>query len=383
MTTIEPSDLLDPYALLELLECAPCGMLVLSLDGRIVLQNRTASLLLGSMPSLLEEAGPDLEESPLALLLADVVAEVSQMGFALPRQADLELGSGATLPVGVSGSLLRRDEQGPDHVVVVIQDMTPNRELARRDERERDRRTILTLASHEIRNSMSGVLGYLELMLDGEENPRRRRYLEKALREGSLVMTLVRDLLDASRLEGKSVELNLAETDVGQLVEDVADVLRLIKPDASIRLRIQPGLPLVYADGGRLARAIRNLVDNAIKYSPRGADVRIDVQRHDTVLEVSVSDKGMGIAAEDQPRVFEQFYRSEVSQAVRRLPGSGIGLSVVKAIAEAHGGTVRLSSRLGDGSSFSLRVPIEGPSSARRTTRVSARFPRQSSELRP
>ncbi|MEZ6185772.1 MAG: ATP-binding protein [Planctomycetota bacterium] len=376
MTAIDHEALLDPEALLELLECAPCGMLVVSLDGRIVLQNRTASMLLGARTDPMVDPAHDAEECPLTRLLADVVTEVTQVGFALPRQIDLELGTGAKLPVGISGSMLRQGLQETQFVVVVIQDMTPNRELAKRDERERNQRTVLSLASHEIRNSMSGVLGYLELMLDGEANPRRRRYLEKALREGQLVMTLVHDLLDASRLEGKSVELNLEDVDVGQLVEDVADVLRMTKPDASIRLRIQPSLPPVYADVGRLARAIRNLVDNAIKYSPAGADVQIDVQRLDTVLEVSVSDKGMGISDEDQPRVFEQFYRSETSQAVRRLPGSGIGLSVVKAIAEAHGGTVRLTSALGEGSCFRLRVPVEGPSSGLRALRATSRVPR-------
>ena len=115
-------------------------------------------------------------------------------------------------------------------------------------------------------------------------------------------------------------------------------------------------LPLVLGSGEDLARALGNLVENAIKYTREGGTIRITASREDQRLVVGVEDNGMGISQEDLPRIFERFYRSDRSRS-REMGGTGLGLSIVKHIVQAHGGTVEVSSRLGAGSKFTVSLP--------------------------
>ena len=171
---------------------------------------------------------------------------------------------------------------------------------------------------------------------------------------------LIDDLLDIGRIEA-GVGIEMAPCEVGSLVKTVvADSLgRAEAKNLKLQLGLPPTLPRIVGDGTLIKRAVANLVDNAIKYTPEGS-VTVRVRETDNYLVVSVSDTGIGIAPADQMRLFEKFYRIKRRDTIR-IKGTGLGLAIVKSIAGRHNGKVWVESKLGEGSIFYLALPIEQP----------------------
>ncbi|RMG18542.1 MAG: sensor histidine kinase [Planctomycetota bacterium] len=345
--------------LLALLDCLPCAVLVADEEGRLRAASRSAfPLLRDDCGPLSDRALEDAVRPEFVGTVLGVFEEIRAGGYALPRQLDVDLG-GYSMLAGLAGSLLPELFEGGAAVVLTLQDLTANRELAQREERDRQRKSVLSEASHEIRNPMTGVLGYLELLAEADLDPRQLRLLERALREGRRVMRIVSDVLDAARLRGGAVRLRREVLDLGDLVAEVAEGVRTATPTARIEVveRAPAGCLRVRGDEQHLARVFWNLLENAVKYSPPGAPIQAILSRVDTAAEVRVVDRGLGIAPSDLPHVFDSFYRAG-SQEVRERAGSGLGLSVVLSVVEAHGGVVGVESVPGAGSTFTVRLPL-------------------------
>lgn len=341
--------------LAQVLECLPLGVILCDLEGNCIGRNRWAGLLFrddrvqdGPLREVLDEphAGP----------LRGVYQAARDLGFALPEKVEVPLSDGTQLTVGLSASLLRDAEDRPEGVVLLLEDWSAQEALLQRTQRAAESHTILTMAAHEIRNPLSALDGCLSLLLESPQLQGRAHRLASLARKGSSrVAHLTRDLLDSARLESGAIELELKPTDIGALLHDIVDSLRVSHPEASLTLELDEGLPSISADPQRLEGALTNLVENAIKYSSPGAPITVRAHQLSKVLEVQIQDQGRGIPAESLPHVFERFYR--VPEAgVRRCAGSGIGLSVVKATIEAHGGAVDVTSAVGVGSTFSVRL---------------------------
>jgi signal transduction histidine kinase len=201
----------------------------------------------------------------------------------------------------------------------------------------------------------------IETLLDDPDSPpaMRQRFLEKVITQTERMGNLVNDLLSLSRLESESGVFEIQPIDLRQPVKDSARLLQPArearKVDIDCRMPEEP----VWVDGDEegLRQAMGNLLDNAIKYSPEGGTVEIRVRISDSMATVEVRDRGPGIAAHHQERLFERFYRVDKARS-RALGGTGLGLAIVKHTALAHGGMVSVDSTPGRGSTFRIEIPL-------------------------
>ncbi|MGH9058720.1 MAG: sensor histidine kinase, partial [Acidimicrobiales bacterium] len=216
------------------------------------------------------------------------------------------------------------------------------------------RRDFVANVSHELKTPV-GALSLLAETLDGEEDPEVvARLSGRVAMEAGRLGRIIDDLLDLSRIEAnESTVRYLTAWDV--LQEQVLAPLRPVAEAAGIRLDVMPGPPGLHVPGDRrdLVSAVTNLIDNAIKYSERGSCVRIRVEANARTIEITVSDTGIGIPRRDLERIFERFYRVDRARS-RTTGGTGLGLSIVRHVAANHGGSVRVESTEGAGSTFTL-----------------------------
>ncbi len=227
---------------------------------------------------------------------------------------------------------------------------------------------FVAVASHELRTPLTALRGFSELLA-------RRRFAPEEVARLATIMTreterlarIVEDLLDLSRLErGDRPQLVRGPMDAAAAIAATVELLRAAAPHHQLTVACDPELPAVDADPDALARVLRNLIGNAVKYAPPGTVVVVRARAHGSMVEIAVEDRGPGIAAEALPRLFEPYYRAPGAEAM--APGTGLGLAVVKALVEAHGGRATVESELGKGTCVSFTLPV-----ASLTLRVAAR----------
>ena len=228
--------------------------------------------------------------------------------------------------------------------------------------------------SHDLRTPMTSVIGNLELLLDDETGAvtaTQRAALERADRNARRLLRMLEELLLLSRVEGGTFELSVGPVDVREVAEQALATLDvdLVRSGVHVELSTPDRPVLVEADGEQIERAVMNLVSNAVKFTPAGGRVDIEVAAEGGAATVRVRDTGVGIEPDDVDRLFERFYRAP--GAVREaVPGTGLGLSIVRAIAERHGGTVTVDSSPGEGSTFTLCLPTSPGPEARAAARA-------------
>ena len=220
---------------------------------------------------------------------------------------------------------------------------------------DRARRQLLADVSHELTTPVTAMRGYLETLAIPDmshDEATRARYLDIIGDETHRLERIIGDLLDLARLEGGGGTLSVEDVPVSDLFARVVARHQPACRAADVRIvtRIEPGADVVSGDRDRLEQALQNLAANALRFAPAGTAIELAAQRTDDGITLSVSDEGPGIAAEHLPHVFDRFYKVESSRAARPghgPSGSGLGLSIVKAIVERHGGQVSVSSRPG------------------------------------
>lgn len=224
---------------------------------------------------------------------------------------------------------------------------------------ERTKDELISVLSHELRTPLTSILGYSKLLVDrpDADKERRARWAELILDKSRLLTQLVNEVLDLSRLNIQHLSLRLEPTDLGAFVAQIADELRVTTTHHAIRVEADETLPLVPLDRQRIDQLLTNLVTNAIKYSPDGGSVTLRVAQEGTNVVLSVSDNGLGIAPEFHERIFEPFFRVDHS-TTRDVYGTGLGLALVKGIAQSHGGDVSVASTPYQGSTFHVRLPL-------------------------
>jgi two-component system phosphate regulon sensor histidine kinase PhoR len=244
--------------------------------------------------------------------------------------------------------------------VALLRDVTEVRRL------EQVRMDFVANVSHELRTPLAGVLGALETIADPElDPPTRARFLDIALRNASRLQALVRDLLDLSAIEVEQDRMTMEPTDPRILMGVVVAAWsgEAVRRGVTLRLEEREGDRglRVLAHGGRLEQALVNVVENAVKYTPRGGSVVVRIEKRGEWLALEVEDTGIGIPSAVLPRVFERFFRVDPSRS-REMGGTGLGLAIVKHVVRAHRGKVELKSREGQGTRFTilLRLIQEG-----------------------
>jgi signal transduction histidine kinase len=339
----------------SVLETVNIGVMAVDADGHDILMNRKqrANHELAS-PKDIE----DPNESQLLVFAADrttpIPAEDRPVRRAVLGETFTDylvwLGMGNEQRAITTSARAMKDADG-DFVgsVVVFSDVTDLvNALAAKDE-------FVSSVSHEFRTPLTSILGYVEILLEDEPREDQLEPLTIIRRNSERLLTLVSDLL-ATR-DGQLIVTPHA-VDVAELVRasvaaamPKADAARVVlKADAPARLD-------AHVDGPRISQVLDNLVSNAIKYSPDGGNVVVSLTQDGEQVVCRVSDTGMGMSSEDQAEVFSKFFRTS---SVRRtaIPGVGLGLSISKTIAEAHGGSIQVESKLGEGTTFIVRLPV-------------------------
>jgi two-component system, NarL family, sensor histidine kinase BarA len=250
-------------------------------------------------------------------------------------------------------------------------------------ELDRLKSNFLATVSHELRTPLTSIIGYSEMLregIPGELNEEQAEFVATIYQKGEQLLELIQSLLDLSKLESGTMGLKKRDVDCGALCRDVALTLTPTarKKNVSLEAQIAPDVPLFMGDGERLRQVLLNLTENAIKFTPAGGDVVIAAalvkedsneteggglvlgatQR--TALELRVSDTGIGIPEEQRERVFDAFYQVDNS-ATREVGGSGLGLSIVKRLIDAHDGSIRIESNHPQGTAIVVRLPVRRP----------------------
>lgn len=271
------------------------------------------------------------------------------------RTVDAELEVGLQRePVWVHA---RASKFGDRYVMVLVEDRTESRKL------EETRRDFVANVSHELKTPI-GAIGLLaEAIQNATDDPATvSRFASSLIRESQRLGNLVQEVIQLSRVQGAKLQETAADVNLAQVVADSVERNQLLSEQRNVRIvTVDTPRIIIRGDYEMLTTALRNLIENALVYSEPGSQVGIGLRVVDDVAEIAVTDSGIGIPEAEQDRIFERFYRVDPSRS-RETGGTGLGLSIVKHAAANHGGEVKLFSRPGLGSTFTLRLPINGTS---------------------
>lgn len=237
--------------------------------------------------------------------------------------------------------------------LIILQDLTPIRRL------ETVRRDFISNISHELRTPLASLKAVVDTLRDGalDDPPAAQRFLDRAEHEVESLTQMVRELLELSRIESGKVPLRLKPTPIADVILPAVERLSKLAENEGVALIVDvpAGLPPTLADGARVQQVVSNLVHNAIKFSPAGAEIHITAHKKSQHIITQVRDNGTGIPATDLPRIFERFYKAD---RARSTGGTGLGLAIARHLVEAHNGHIGVKSKEGKGSTFHFSLPI-------------------------
>ncbi len=317
------------------------GVIAVDAEGRVTLANAPARRYLGLQPDGSPEGTPPGE-------LMDLVRAVLGPGGGRQVTGEMRVGDNCELDVHVAAM--------PDSAagaVVTLRDVTEERKLARA------RRDLVANVSHELKTPLAAIKGFQEILSEGNLNEEDRVEF-RSLMDQEIVRLerLIEEQLQLARLDSGAFPLDPELFDLGELVEEVAAprIVLAEREGVVMHVYVPPDGMAVTADPARVEQILLILLDNALRHTAEGGRIRISVADAGDGPEVSVADDGEGIAVDDQPFIFDRFYRGDPSRVGH---SAGLGLAIARGLAEAHGGTIELKSMEGVGSTFTLRLPAE------------------------
>ena len=336
-----------------IIKCMSDGVIVVNREGNIVLTNTTINRLIPECTNI-----PNL--APLNTLKSkDVVAVITEIlsSGSSPKIVSKEiLREESTYMVNASPLVNNNGEMLG--AVAILRDISELKKL------EATKATFISMVSHEVTSHLGAIEGYLNLLLSDEENSfteENRKMMERMGLRAKALRTMVSDLMDISAIETgrfsiKRVPLTLSESvdEVFQICIEKAESKKIeLKCNYSDSLRELK----ILADKDALLTILRNLIDNAIKYTPEGGHVSINMLQDGKYIKVSVADNGIGMSLEEKNKIFEEFYRVK-NKYTSSIPGSGLGLSLVKRLLGMHEGKILVESTSGEGSVFTIILPL-------------------------
>lgn len=341
-----------------IINCMVDGVLVTDTENRVVLFNPAASLMLA--------VGDDnLIGKPLSYWVKDEKLNQLIEKFFKRKDADYStITQEITIKKNKKEIYLRAhaapvktDEGEVIGSVIIFEDITPLKEF------DRMKSDFVNMVSHELRTPLVTMNQQLSVILEGiagEVNEKQRELLIHAKERNRELITMVKNLLDLSKIESGDIIQDKEPLNLNQIVNKVVEIMLPQAEKKGITLEFQPfePLPLVDADMNSMEGVFTNLISNGIKYTECGGKVVVKSMVKGGYVQVDVVDTGIGIAPEDLPRIFDKFYRVK-TEKTRKIMGSGLGLSIVKSIVEAHLGSVEVKSEPGKGTAFSVFLPAK------------------------
>lgn len=343
------------------IESLPYGVMILNADGNILELNRNISFMLNIL-------GLDPVNSHYSQVLSAQIKSsfdrllegIKEHGFVLELEVPLSVGAGAEVVMSLSGSFLQNDDKPRNQIVVVCREMSARQEIERMKELEKLKTDFMSSITHDLKAPLTSIVGYADLLLETNQEKMSAEEIEYVgiiKQEGVRLTRMINDILSATRVEYGKLELSPEQVSVGAIVEEVVKKFGIHRDKFDFAITAGTGLPLLWLDRELMERVFMNLVSNAVKYSPDGGQIKIDIYAQGPNLRVDVIDKGIGLSQESLSHVFEKFFRVR-SEATKGIGGTGLGLVIVKGIVEAHGGSMTVSSKPSLGSAFSVILPL-------------------------
>ncbi|MEX1051901.1 MAG: ATP-binding protein [Patescibacteria group bacterium] len=340
------------------------GLALFDGDGRIIIWNRPLQRMTGFSPKDAQNKTYDqvlrFIDRPLWLreLIDSHQNNPNQSGFLIEGQAST--GAKQSRWLAVSGSFLRNDQGRIEQAIVLVRDISHRKELEQR------KNEFISIATHELRTPITVVKGYLSLLAKADQNltDKQQQYITNATLATERLVKLAEDLLQVTRLDEDRMQFTLQPVQLTNVIEKVCHDFRekASKKQLAIHLTLPPFPTTIIADSVRLEQVFANLVDNAIKYTEKGAisigfEYFLEKLTQEEKVTVVIKDTGIGIDSRDLEEVFEKFHRTSRA-ATSREPGAGLGLYIVKSFVDKLGGKITVNSRPRRGSSFAVTFPI-------------------------
>jgi len=342
----------------SILDSLGSGLAVLDAQDRVSLVNRTLAEMLHASPE--EWTGRPAAE--LLAAMAEYALPVAAPRFDWPEtfgSREIEWRDAETLRYF-------REDSAP--LAPTVSGASSGRVLAYHDishEKAVDRMKseFISVASHELRTPMTSIKGSVDLILSGfagETSPEMQELLEIAQKSCDRLVRLVNDILDLSKIESGQLKLNLERIDLTEIAVRAICAVKPLADKTEVRLRVDrpQAIPIIEADPDRIEQAITS---NAVKFSPMDAEVVVELTADDTWVQCAVRDHGVGIAEKDLHRIFGKF--QQLSEG-RRRGGTGLGLAITRGLVDEHRGSIWVESRVGEGSRFIFRLPVNSPHAA-------------------
>ena len=356
-------------------ERSPIGIARISSDGELLEANPALLHMLGHDEATMRtSAWPDLlrafDHAASRQHKAPMLAGITDASSIQIRAAT---GSGNWLWLQLTATSIPDATGRPEHVLVLVEDVTTVRETSDKlaealaaqqdantnlEKLDRTKSEFLSIVSHEFRTALTGIQGFSELIRDGGlEVDEVRAYGGYIFNDADRVNRLIGDMLDLDRMESGRMTMRTAAVDINDVLTEAIGRAAPSADTVEFKSDLDARMPIVAGDRDRLIQVISNLVNNSVKYSPEGGTVTLSSRVEGGFALVSVTDTGIGIPADEIGHVFERFRRVR-SGAAQSIPGTGLGLTIVKQIVEMHGGKIWVESALSHGSSFHFTIPL-------------------------
>jgi signal transduction histidine kinase/CheY-like chemotaxis protein/CHASE3 domain sensor protein len=363
--------------LLAVINTMPAALVIMNHDGSIRLQNRAADLLLGRPPvntgervaywrrmSVRDQATGSmrrLSRAPIQMLESASIAG---------QEIQIEQPDGSAAVVLMSSARLSAKTGNGSGVVAAFQDITRLREL------DRLKDDFVAIVSHELRTPLTAMRGSLQLLLADDQavpDADNRELVTVALRSCERLVRIINDMLDVAKMEAGKLCLRRKRVATEDIIRSSIVDVQPLASQAGVHFTVDvpADIPAVLADPDRLMQALVNLLSNAVKFAPAQSAVTVSAREEGDVVALSVRDRGKGIPPENLARLFQKFEQLD-GTGTRRVGGTGLGLTITKAIIEEHGGTIAVDSMVGEGTTFTLRLPRATGEAARDERAVTA-----------
>ncbi|QYJ16981.1 Adaptive-response sensory-kinase SasA [Rubrobacter xylanophilus DSM 9941] len=312
-------------------------------EGRITMANAAAARMLGVRPG---DSGRTLREVGVAAEIIGIVREAAETGFSV---REVELGEKS---FWAYAARMDRGDRSRVGVILAVRDISEYREL------ERTKSAFVSDFSHELRTPLTTIQSAVGLLRRARErlDPLENRALELAEGELGRIRAMVEELMTLAQMDSWQYSLQLAPASLDRILQDAVEAVEPKALRFGIEINLYGADINLTCDAQKLYQVFLNLLDNAVKYSEKGSRVDVTASESGEYAIVRVKDTGVGIPEEDLPHLFERFYRVEKDRS-RSTGGSGLGLAICKQIVEMHGGAISVESRLGEGSTFTVRLP--------------------------
>ncbi len=342
------------------------GVMVLDKKKRITLVSKSMEILFGiSSKQAIGQLFTKVFPKDTNAMFKTVLEDIEKNLFVIDREFEHTLSTGKKLPVSITSSLLEMGHK-QSGTIFVIKDLSAAKRLIALAEMDRLKSNFVATVSHEFKTPLNLILGSTNLLIEGLVGPlnERQSKLLHLIKDGSdRLMALIKELLNLAKIEAEKGSLSLEQVSLDTIVNRTIKSLKYMADEKNVRIEYNhPSTDcLIVCEGSKIEQMIKNLVDNAIKYSNRDGKVQLSIapwekDGRNNFIELNIIDNGIGIVDKEQDDIFNEFHRSNDPEA-RKREGSGLGLTIAKKIVDLHRGKIMLTSRVGEGTQIKIILP--------------------------